>query len=397
MSIHARKTAIALLSCSAFFMTALGDFSGPSHSGPSLVSSALAKSDNAGGKGSGNGNAGGNSNGNAGGNGNGKSSTAGSNGKSSASAASGSQSNGNSGNGLGGLIRGLFGKKNQASVTTTASIGTAKNNGQAKKQTIQEIRALASPPVPSARANALPKEKNLNAKLAGLNSLKRNFHAYLNSADPRMAAIRDYALASVEYENLLASEEYAALETALNDAQLAFGTAVQGLESYDALYADIATAEDLTGRRDELDTAILDLEGQLTGDATADADIQAQIDALTLERDAVQAVLDTEGSALQTAQSDLYTLVGDLDEQTSDDALIAALLAAANDNRVAEYGEDAYIDEDILAWAKELLGVDGETEVYGKIDEIRDYLAAQAEAEEVPLVEDATSDPANTL
>ena len=39
------------------------------------------------------------------------------------------------------------------------------------------------------------KEQNLNARLAGLHSLNRNYRAYLNSQDPRMAAIRDYVTA----------------------------------------------------------------------------------------------------------------------------------------------------------------------------------------------------------
>ena len=38
------------------------------------------------------------------------------------------------------------------------------------------------------------------ANTAGLSSLNRNYHAYLNSNDPRMAAISAYAIAYAEFE-----------------------------------------------------------------------------------------------------------------------------------------------------------------------------------------------------
>ena len=62
-------------------------------------------------------------------------------------------------------------------------------------------------------------------------------------------------------------------------------------------------------------------------------------------------------------------------DAVSDEALEAALLAAANRNRVEQYGDD-YIDDEILKWAKNVLGV-GDAE--GKIDEISDFLAESEE------------------
>ncbi|RYC15773.1 hypothetical protein EUU22_09165 [Ciceribacter ferrooxidans] len=38
------------------------------------------------------------------------------------------------------------------------------------------------------------------AKTPGLRSLNRNYHAYLNSSDPRMTAVAAYALAYAEFE-----------------------------------------------------------------------------------------------------------------------------------------------------------------------------------------------------
>lgn len=45
-----------------------------------------------------------------------------------------------------------------------------------------------------------PKPKNSQAEAAKLSSLGRNYHAYLNSNDPRMAAISAYAIAYAEFE-----------------------------------------------------------------------------------------------------------------------------------------------------------------------------------------------------
>ena len=50
------------------------------------------------------------------------------------------------------------------------------------------------------------------------------------------------------------------------------------------------------------------------------------------------------------------------------------MLDAANKNRVAQYGED-YIDEDIMGWAKDVLGVG---DAFGKIDEVQDTLEQDA-------------------
>ncbi|THV38020.1 hypothetical protein FAA86_04240 [Rhizobium rosettiformans W3] len=63
---------------------------------------------------------------------------------------------------------------------------------------------LAAPVEPVTTLASVPKVKPdirpLKADLAGLNSLNRNYHAYLNSADPRMSAIRDYAVTYATYE-----------------------------------------------------------------------------------------------------------------------------------------------------------------------------------------------------
>ena len=65
-----------------------------------------------------------------------------------------------------------------------------------------------------------------------------------------------------------------------------------------------------------------------------------------------------------------------LADQVIDEALAEALLAAANENRVNEYGAENYVDDEMLNWAKDLLGVD---DAVGKIDQMREALEAEQE------------------
>ena len=92
------------------------------------------------------------------------------------------------------------------------------------------------------------------------------------------------------------------------------------------------------------------------------------------ERDALESVLDSsEADALADAEEAFAGAQAIADEAaigTDDEALRAALLDAANQNRVEQYGDD-YLDDDIMDWARDILGVG---EDFGKIDEVRDSL-----------------------
>jgi len=122
---------------------------------------------------------------------------------------------------------------------------------------------------------------NLAAKLGGLNSLKRNYHAYLNSNDPRMAAIRGYVVAYAQFE------------------------------------------------------------------------------------------LDNGFDAVPT------------DPALSDEALSAALLAAANKDigTVKQPGDVVVADPEVMAWAKDVLGVGP---AVGKIDQVRDTLVSEEPTNKQP-------------
>lgn len=233
---------------------------------------AYAKDKN-GGNGNGGGNGGGNSGGNAGGKSSGKS---GGNSQASKTRNARSIDRSQKGNFFTDVVATFSSKKTKAGSDSRRSEQRAKR--PAAKSTLNQpaapVTTLASVPLEK------PKIRPLEAKLAGLNSLNRNYRAYLNSSDPRMAAIRDYAVAYATYE-------------------LANGV--------DAL----------------------------PNDATLD-----------------------------------------------DEALRAALEAAAKSGTV--------IDEEMLDWAKTTLGVGS---AVGKIDEIREELAAAAPAEPaVDPVADPTAD-----
>lgn len=219
-----------------------------------------------------------------------------------------------------------------------------------------------------------------------------------------MAGIRTYVLAYVDYENavddlVLAEQRLTAAETALATLLTDTFSSITPYETTagTAFTYDGISLDGLATRRSELQTALDGLSDPASQEAL---DLQAEIaaiDSLIGSADATVAP-SAEVVELEAALGDVTTLntqIAGLEGQITDEELIAALLAAANDNRVAEYGEDAYVDEELLAWAKTLLGVDVigedgtvEEDVIGKIDEIRDYLAAQAQA-----VESATDDP----
>jgi hypothetical protein len=159
------------------------------------ASAAFAK-DKGGGNGGGGGGGGGNGGGKSGGNDGGKSSGKnGGNGRGSQTREARSIDRSQKGNFFTDVFATIAGKK-------TKSDKSQLSEKQAKRPTtksfanqpVDPVTTLASVPMEK------PKTRPFEAKLAGLNSLNRNYHAYLNSSDPRMAAIRDYAVAYATYE-----------------------------------------------------------------------------------------------------------------------------------------------------------------------------------------------------
>ncbi|MFB2603047.1 hypothetical protein ACE04B_13675, partial [Rhizobium phaseoli] len=134
----------------------------------------------------------------------------------------GGSGSGNSGgsHGGGGSNSGGTGKSGTHSSGKTENGRSAKGAGQAKsaKQTVSTKGSAKKTTIASAPAAKIAKKPA--AELAGLNSLKRNFHALMNTADPRMAAISAFATAYAQYE-LANGAAPPADDPALGDAALA--------------------------------------------------------------------------------------------------------------------------------------------------------------------------------
>lgn len=328
--------------------------------------SAFAKSENGGGNGGGGG--GGNGGGGDRGNSGGKSSGS-SNGKSASAAGKTKSSGGVQPASVGGLLTSIFGGGQTKKSVAVNNKRKAPRSAEAK----QNPKALTANVLPASVAvpGTKPvKEKNLNARLAGLNSLNRNYHAYLNSQSPRMALVREYVLNSAKAELTVeaaaaAAEKAAQLQTALDAAAAAIvpfdGSAPIVDPTADALQARLDALNALEPPVDPTELAAFEAEKEALSDALAAAD-----DLAKAEEELANAQAAADAAA----------------EDTSEDDLKEALLAAANPNRVAEYGDD-YLNEEVMDWAKDVLGVG---DAYGKIDEIKATLPTET-ADATPVLE----------
>jgi hypothetical protein len=309
--------------------------------------------------GNGNGGNGGNGNG-----GNGGSRGGASNGKS----AGGSKTDGAKGQGqqasaLGRSLGSLLGGNKEKAKSerragkakvTVAATGPSKRQKHAKQQVAVLPETVVPPEV---------KPKNFNAKLGALNSLKRNYQAYIHAKSPRFAPVAAFVMASAQYE--LAVEAVTAGELSLAKAQEDFAATVAAaqLTAYDGTvdaYND-ATVESLGARLNTL-KAITEVDPALEAERLAEI---AAIESVLAGTEA-KSVTDAQTS-LDEAKALAETTIAGTDET----ALREALLSMANANRVAEYGDD-YLDAETMDWAKAVLGVD---EAVGKIDQVKAALS----------------------
>jgi len=282
-------------------------------------------------------------------------------------------SNGNgNGKGLGGFLNNVFGGNGNSKARKSARGGTGNSYRLPKSERATLAKVGVTP-----NASPLGKPKNFNAKLGRLNSLNRNYRALFNSSAPQLAGIQTYINNSLDYEDGLAG--LAGLQDSLDAARELFADQIRGVEPYDDYsYAD-ATAQDLADRLDALNAVDPDT---LTDEEAA---------ALEAERAALDEALADDSYAdyrdAETAYQDAEDGLSSLAESVSDEALEEALRDMANENRLREYGDD-YVDEDMLDYAKRVLGVGDYT---GKIDELREAgEAAQTDAD--PVDDDETAD-----
>ncbi|MBB98770.1 MAG: hypothetical protein CML67_04445 [Rhodobacteraceae bacterium] len=265
------------------------------------------------------------------------------------------------GQGVANFIGGLFGGKQkpaqQQSKATKARNATPR--GQEVAAVRAEIRNVKATPA------SKPRERNLNAKLGGLNSLNRNVNAYLNANDPRMVTIREFIGNSIDYENALSDIE--TLERTVAEAREALDTALSGIDPSDDYSYEGKSLSELNERLGELN----DID-QTTLSETEVETLEAEISAL-------ESALSSEtAETLSKSEAELAELEGkidDLEAAASDEALAEALKDMSNPGKNAGTDPDAEIDPEVLEWAKEVLGVG---ELDGRIDEVR----AIREAEE---------------
>lgn len=126
------------------------------------------------------------------------------------SAAYAKDGNGNSGGGGGGNGNGggRGGSENHGKSGEARSGKNGKGSSADDTPTLKSLFTFGKKSDKAVKAAKTPKaEKTVTAKVnadkantAGLSSLNRNYHAYLNSSDPRMAAISAYAIAYAQFE-----------------------------------------------------------------------------------------------------------------------------------------------------------------------------------------------------
>ncbi|OOG61808.1 hypothetical protein B0E45_32235 [Sinorhizobium sp. A49] len=111
---------------------------------------------------------------------------------------------GGSGNGNGGSHGGGSGSSHGKSEAARAN-KDSRSNKASDKSTLKSFFTRDKSPETTrkpAKADKLAKAEPVGAGVGtpGLRSLNRNYHAYINSNDPRMAAVSAYAMAYAEFE-----------------------------------------------------------------------------------------------------------------------------------------------------------------------------------------------------
>ncbi|WP_373414067.1 hypothetical protein [Ensifer aridi] len=109
----------------------------------------------------------------------------------------GGNGGGGSGGGGGGHGNGHSKARSETGKSGGSRVGAPRFHGG---HATQGRKSSKSAKVKTATAVPTPKPKSAAAESAKLRSLGRNFHAYINSNDPRMAAISAYVMAYATFE-----------------------------------------------------------------------------------------------------------------------------------------------------------------------------------------------------
>lgn len=166
--------------------------------------------------------------------------------------------NGNGGNGNGGSNAGGNGNGKSGA-----------SHGKSSSAPGQVAKSETDTTVDTTEVSSVHKEKNIHAKLGRLNSLQRNFNAYMNSKSKKFAAIQAYATQSAKAKVAQAAAAAAQAQLATLQAQLT------------ALQADsTATAAQIQAVQDQITAqqAVVDADNAAAAAATVGTD-QASLDA----------------------------------------------------------------------------------------------------------------------
>lgn len=112
----------------------------------------------------------------------------------------GGNGNGNGGgNGSGGSHAG--GSSNHGKSSAAGTHGKSKDNHSSDRPTLKSLFTHEKKHGAATKSKvATSSAKAPKSDFAGMNSLNRNYHAYMNSNDPRMAAVSAYVMAYAEFE-----------------------------------------------------------------------------------------------------------------------------------------------------------------------------------------------------
>ncbi|MDN3718918.1 hypothetical protein QW131_06105 [Roseibium salinum] len=245
--------------------------------------------------------------------------------------------------------------------------------------------------------NPVGKEKNLNARLGRLNSLKRNYNAYINSNDPHLASVVDYIGASIEYQK--AQEAFDVLAEEFDAARTSLLASLEGIEGFEDLTVDDLSSEelaaDIASQIDALEAELKALgepvapeevvdpaevtDGEEVVDPVEELTTEEQIAALQAEIDTLNGILESpEFTDYQTIEETYSTAEGELAELEAD-----ASRGALQDALESMINNDRPVDDEMVDWATEVLE--------GKTQEIRE--ATEETGDETdPLATDDVAD-----
>ncbi|MXQ07024.1 hypothetical protein GQ651_04100 [Alphaproteobacteria bacterium GH1-50] len=232
-------------------------------------------------------------------------------------------------------------------------------------------------------------KRSVNADLKGMNSLNRSLNGLMNSSDPKMDGIRDFVVASADYEAALdaldeAKDAYQPLANSfqadLNPLRLMLPSSVSGWDDLEATLASLASAPE----PDKVDYMV---EVEVEVPSEVEGEEPTIVTEMVLDQDAYDAAVETWTAmtgAAKTAEANLapardawtaYAIAfGEAQSKeaaASEDAMIAAIVDGLNATGAGPVTEDDITDE-MVAWVAARLGAGDDLD--GLIDA---YIASQ--------------------